>query len=119
MLLTDYAVMVLIFYKRPSSYVNMRMKWTLVIPVTKHHIDITIDTMSITIIYNVYTCIYIYTIWLFNIAMDFFPIEIDGLPINSMVDLSMATLNIQRVGVPENSSLHIRPLSKGVVFWTD
>ena len=61
-----------------------------------------------------------YPLVMTNIAMvEPCPIEIDGLPINSMVDLSMATLNIQRVGVPENSSLHIRPLSKGVVFWTD
>ena len=29
-----------------------------------------------------------YTIWLFDIAMEKWPIEIDGLPINSMVDLS-------------------------------
>ena len=31
------------------------------------------------------------TLWLFNIAMEApWPIEIDGLPIESMVDLSMA-----------------------------
>ena len=36
------------------------------------------------IIYIYILCIYIYTLWLFNIAMENGPV-IDGLPINSMV----------------------------------
>ena len=47
-------------------------------------------------IYNIYIYISIYTLWLFNIAMENGSF-IDGLPFLNMVDLSMAMLNSQRV----------------------
>ena len=39
------------------------------------------------------------TLWLFNIAMEKWPIEIDGLPINSMVIVHGELLSNQRVNI--------------------
>ena len=39
------------------------------------------------------------TLWLFNIAMEKWPIEIDGLPLNSMVIFHGKMLNNQMVGL--------------------
>jgi hypothetical protein len=55
-----------------------------------------------------------YTLWLFNIAMVYMAlIEIDGLPINSMVDLSMAMLVITRWEVQYTFSQILREFSSG------
>ena len=55
-----------------------------------------------------------YTLRLFNIAMVYMAlIEIDGLPINSMVDLSMAMLVITRWEVQYTFSQILREFSSG------
>ena len=66
-------------------------------------------------------CCRLYPLWLFNIAMENGPF-IDGLPINSMVDLSMAMWQItssnQMVPIPEEHSQFAHHFCKNTSdFW--
>ena len=52
-----------------------------------------------------------YTLWLFNIAMVYMAlIEIDGLPINSMVDLSHGYVSHNQMG----GSIYFQPNPTGI-----